>query len=315
MSEAYIYILILFLTVILLNSNISFGSKGFNDVKGKNMLVIEHLTKYATKQKNYRRDPKNFQSFGYVVFSKIVGEDAFFEYTFPLIDSHEALFKIKLNAHNVSATVSQFGCKTSCFARTSDSEYAVQTNDIAFLHANMNKDGFYFYHFEKRGFGINHNHIINVSKELTSRIAEFIVDELTKKQKDNYENRVRSALNFVQFLPYGVPDFDHADDCYFELALPHESFVISYSDCDSKSTLFAGILHHLIEPENIILVGCMIEGGGHMITGVAGLHYPGQYYSFQDKKYLLIETTTPIPLELQPANRFEEIEIHPIIQR
>jgi hypothetical protein len=315
MSEVSIYIVILVSTVILLNSNVSFGSKNIIGAKEKNILVIEHLTKYATKQKNYRREPKNFQSFGYLVFGKVVGEDAFFEYTFPLVDSHESLFRIKLNASNVSSTVNQFGCKTTCFARSGESEYAVQTNDLDFLHSNMNKDGFYFYGFEKRGYGINHNHIIDISKELTSRIAAFIVDELTKKQKDNYENRVRSALHFVQFLPYGVPDFDHADDCYFELALPHESFVLSYSDCDSKSTLFAGILHHLIDPENIILVGCVIDGGGHMITGVSGLYYPGQYYSFQDKKYLLIETTTPIPLELQPSNRFQEIEIHPVIQR
>ena len=315
MSEVYIYILILVLTVVLLNSTVSFGSKDLNGAKEKRILVIEHLTKYVTKQKNYRREPKNFQSFGYLVFGKVVGEDAFFEYTFPLVDSHESLFRIKLNAGNVSSTVSQFGCKTSCFARSGESEYAVQTNDLSFLHSNMNKDGFYFYGFEKRGYGINHNHIIDISKELTSRIAAFIVDELTKKQKDNYENRVRSALHFVQFLPYGVPDFDHGDDCYFELALPHESFVLSYSDCDSKSTLFAGVLHHLIDPENIILVGCVIDGSGHMITGVSGLYYPGQYYTFQDKKYLLIETTTPVPLELQPSNRFQEIEIHPVIQR
>jgi hypothetical protein len=90
---------------------------------------------------------------------------------------------------------------------------------------------------------------------------------------------------------------------------------ISYSDCDSKSVLFAGILHHLISEQNIILVGCTIEEGGHMIAGVAGIYFTGQYFPHQGKDYLLIETTTPIALENQPNNRFLDVEIISIKQQ
>jgi hypothetical protein len=120
-------------------------------------------------------------------------------------------------------------------------------------------------------------------------------------------------LNFVQFIPYGVPEFDHDQDIYWGLALPHESLAISYSDCDSKSVLFATILVHLIRPENIIMVGCVMKDmGAHMIAGVAGFNYPGEYVSHNGKDFLLIETTTPHPLEAQPVGIYENIEVIPV---
>ena len=141
----------------------------------------------------------------------------------------------------------------------------------------------------------------------------FIKNELEKKGKDSYENRIRAALNFVQFIPYGVPEFDHETDVYWGLALPHESLAISYSDCDSKSVLLATILVNLIRPENIILVGChMKDMGAHMIAGVAGFNYPGEYHHYNGKDFLLIETTTPHPLEAQPVGIYEQIEVIPI---
>jgi len=308
MSEIFLYIIILVVTVYILNSNLAFGSKSRPSVSEDHLTLIEHLTQYSTKKKNYRKTPKNFSSFGYSIHGRIVEQDVFLTYTFPLVDSIEVPFKIKLNAHNVSDIVSKYGCKTSCFGRVDDNHYGLKTSDKVYLRTHMNKDGFYFFDISPRGFGINYNYVIDLCQDLNYDIAKFIEQQLISRGKDSYENRIRAALNFVQFIPYGVPDFDHEEDGYFGLALAYESLAISYCDCDSKSAMFAGILHHLISEQNIILVGCVIDGQGHMITGVAGVYFPGQYHSFQGKDYLLIETTTPIALENQPRDRFKDIQ-------
>ncbi len=314
MSELVLYIVILIVTVYILNSNMTFGSNSKSATAEDNMLVVEHLTKLSTKKKNYRKAPKNFASFGYSIHGIINENGAHLNYTFPLVDSAEANFNIKLNTQNVSSIVSKYGCKSDCFARNDESTYALQSNDISYLRDNMNKDGFYFYDTSENGFGINYNFVVSICNDLNYDIAKFIETQLKSTGKDSYENRIRAALNFVQFIPYGVPDFDHEEDVYFGLSLPYESLAISYCDCDSKSVLFAGILHHLISEQNIVLVSCVIEGQGHMITGVAGVYYPGQYYSYQGKDFLLIETTTPIPIENQPSNRFDQIHLITIKQ-
>ena len=281
MSEIYVYIIILLLTVFALNSNFSFGGSLSTTVSEKNLMIVEHLTQFSSRKKNYRKTPESYSSNGYLINGEIVADAAYLEYKFPLIDSAESVFKIKLFAQNTSSVVSQYG-----------SEHVVSTSN---------------------GTVIDYNHVVKISHELGNPIAMFIKNELEKKGKDSYENRIRAALNFVQFIPYGVPEFDHESDVYWGLALPHESLAISYSDCDSKSVLLATILVNLIRPENIILVGChMKDMGAHMIAGVAGFNYPGEYHHYNGKEFLLIETTTPHPLEAQPVGIYEQIEVIPI---
>jgi hypothetical protein len=281
MEEIHIYIIILIITVLALNSNFSFGKKLSTSVSEQNLMVVEHLTQFSTRHKNYRKAPESYASNGYLINGEIVGDAAYLEYKFPLIDSAESLFKIKLYAQNTSSVVSQYG-----------------TGNILAT---------------AKGAIIDYNHVIKISQELGNPIAMFIKNELEKKGKDSYENRIRAALNFVQFIPYGVPEFDHSGDVYWGLALPHESLAISYSDCDSKSVLLATILVHLVRPENIIMVACDMKGmGAHMIAGVAGFNYPGEYVKSNGKNFLLIETTTPHPLEAQPVGIYENIEVIPI---
>jgi hypothetical protein len=135
---------------------------------------------------------------------------------------------------------------------------------------------------------------------------------LYKNNLDSYVNRIIAALNFVQFIPYGVPDFDDKY-VYFGLALPQESVAISFSDCDSKSTLLAGILKNLIDVENIILVTCMFDGGAHMILGISDLPFEGPSVNYKGKDYFLVETTTPIPLEHHDTlAKYSNLKIIPI---
>jgi hypothetical protein len=311
-TEFIIYLLVGMFAILYLNSNfsISFFNNPIN--ANDNLLIIEHLTKYATKSKNYRNPPENFKSHGYRIVGNIVGEEVHFNYVFPLLENAESKFFVQLNSQNVSSVVSTFGTSIKCFGPRDKDTYELKSDSFEFLKSEMNKDGFYFHSSSQ--FGIDYNHVITISKDLSTQIAYFIVQELQAKNRDNYLNRVKATLNFVQFIPYGVPDFDHQEDTYFGLALPHESIGISYSDCDSKSVLFAGILHHMIPKENIIMVSCIIEEGGHMIVGVSDLPFNGQTLEHSGKNYLLLETTVPIPMEHQPVNKFKELKVIPIIQ-
>ena len=314
MEEAHLYLILILGSVVFLNSNFKLGTSLEAKRKNQeyNIHPIDFLSQYCRKPKNYHRGLQNLKNFGFHVVSKIRDNNVILEYTFPLLKSHKSTFKISINPNNFSSIVSEFGCHNSCFGPVDDKRYQLASTNADFLQKNMNKDGFYFNHFGEKGFGINYDHIIEISVDLTSRIASLIVSELKAINKDDYITRVQAALNFVQCIPYGVPNFDKGDYCYFGFSLPHESLVLNYSDCDSKSILFAGILYHLIDPKNIILVSCVIQEGGHMITGIAGLPYGGQYIDYQDKKYLLIETTSPIPIDMQPSNKFEQVEVYQI---
>jgi hypothetical protein len=311
-GEAMAYLILAVSAVVYLNSNLTLSGIVLRSADTDNLSVIEHLTKYTVKSKNYRRAPKNFQSHGYRIYGKIKGEEAVLTYQFPLVNSKESKFSITLHAKNVSSVVNGYGVSTSCFGRRDQDTYELKSSSVEHLQSEMNRDGFYF-HSPTR-FGIDYNHVITISKDLSAQIAYFISEELQTANCDNYVNRVKAALNFVQFIPYGVPDFDHEGNSYFGLALPHESISISYSDCDSKSVLFAGILHHLIPEENIILVGCTIDEGGHMIVGVSDLPFVGQRIEYGGKSFMLLETTVPAPIEFQPENKFKDIEVIPVYQ-
>ena len=311
-TASIIYFILRIGAIIYVNSNFSLSAFSNMIKVDDNLIIIEHLTKYSTKAKNYRKPPENFKSHGYKIKGKIVGEDVSMKYVFPLINTTESTFTVQLNSRNVSTTVSSYGTSLKCFGPADKDSYELKSKSVEFLKREMNKDGFYF--DSPYNFGIDYNHVIEISKDLSSQIAYFIVQELQSKSRDNYLNRVKATLNFVQFIPYGVPDFDHEDDTYFGLAIPHESIGLSYSDCDSKSVFFGGILHHLIPPENIILVSCNTEGGAHMIVGVSDLPFNGQKVFYAGKNYLLLETTTPIPMEHHPNDKYNDLKVIQIKQ-
>ncbi len=308
MSELNIYILILIVVVIFVNSSFSFlksSSVSFD----QNLLIIEKLTTYSTKPKNYRNTPKGYATFGCMVQGSMNNELATFEYKFPFIDNRNVTFKSEIHAKNMSSTVSGFGAHNSYFATVND--YGrLQSTDHSFLLQNMNKDGFFYRSPKSYDYGVNYNEIIAQSKDLTLEIARFIKNELSDNY--TYENCIAAALNFVQYIPYGQPEFDAGEYTYFGVSIPHESFVISYCDCDSKSVLLCGILQHLLEfPEdNLIMVYCTMEKEHHMIVGVHGLNYPGQRHIHNGREYLLLETTVPISLHEQRNNKFDNIHVY-----
>jgi hypothetical protein len=215
------------------------------------------------------------------------------------VESNEVTFTTKFHPVNFSGILDCHGV-----TKNLDSEEAFKKQ--------WNRNGFYFHSATE--CGIDYNHVISISTPLNHQIAEFILSELQRAGKDNYQNRISAALNFVQYIPYGVPDFDTGEYIYGGISLPHESVAISYADCDSKAAMMAGILLHLISAENMVLVACVSGTTPHMVIGVSDLPYPGQRVDYKGKSFLLVETTTPATLHEQDS--FEtntNIEIVPII--
>lgn len=312
MSEIHLYIVLLVLVVLYLNTSFNINIDTFLRKGQNNLLIIEQLTVYSKKPKNYRRSAASYKAFGYHV-SGIMGaknEFATFTYSFPFVDHQEVTFTTEFNATTTSKIVSGFGAHNSCFAPVNDQFFALQTNDENFLRQNMNQDGFFFRSSNRYDYGVDYNEIMRLSKDLSKEIASFIVKELGNQ--DSHDNRVMAALNFVQYIPYGQPQFDSGEYTYFGVALPHESFAISYSDCDSKSVMLCGILRELIEDSenNIILVYCTMEEEHHMIVGVHGVRFPGKTHFHKGRSYLLLETTNPISLEQQQTIDFQNIHVY-----
>lgn len=308
MTEIHGYILMTLGVLIFLHQNTRWRRIPSMDEPDA-LLIVERLAALSSKEKNYRRTPENHTSFGYSIQGKMTAEIASLSYVFPFLGNDEIRFSLQMNTPNFSAVVSQFGVKIDCWGPRDEKSYELKSIDEAFLKTNMNRDGFYFESFTPPRWGVDYNHILSISAELGEKIAHFLVAQLQLKRLDSYVNRVQAALNFVQYIPYGVPDFDEGEDGYFGIALPNESLAISYSDCDSKSVMFASILRNLILHENIVLVSCEIDGGGHMVAGVSGLPYPGPSVMHRGKRFLLLETTTPVPMDRQPEQRFQNIKV------
>jgi hypothetical protein len=307
MAEIDVYILILIITVIIINSNFSLN---LIPKQEDNLLFIEYLAQFSSKQRNYRKSVENYQSFGYFVNGEIKDGYGMVTYKFPLIEKKESIFWLKFDPKIFSDTLSKFGVSRSFFSEINSKGYRILGSDETLLKEQLNNNGFYFNN--NGDWGLDYKYLLSISAEINTSIARFLANELYKNNLDSYVNRIIAALNFVQFIPYGVPDFDDKH-VYFGLALPQESVAISFSDCDSKSTLLAGILKNLIDVENIILVTCIYDGGPHMILGISDLPFEGPSVNYKGKDYFLVETTTPIPLEHHDTlSKYSNLKIIPI---
>jgi hypothetical protein len=307
MAEIDVYILILIITVIIINSNFSLN---LIPKQEDNLLFIEYLAQFSSKQRNYRKSVENYQSFGYFVNGEIKDGYGMVTYKFPLIEKKESIFWLKFDPKIFSDTLSKFGVSRSFFSEINSKGYHISGSDETLLKEQLNNNGFYFNN--NGDWGLDYKYLLSISAEINTSIARFLANELYKNNLDSYVNRIIAALNFVQFIPYGVPDFDDKH-VYFGLALPQESVAISFSDCDSKSTLLAGILKNLIDVENIILVTCISDGGPHMILGISDLPFEGPSVDYNGKAYLLVETTTPIPLDQHDTlSKYSNLKIIPI---
>jgi len=262
-----------------------------------NLSLIEFLTQYKTKSKNYRRIPEGFSAYNKSLVGKKINEKAIFRYEYPLVNNKNSVFETTLYPNDISRMVDFYGLQDYLIKKI-DNGYTINTsNSENELSRNMNKDGWYFNSYTD--FGVDYKYLVMKYAQFSNLIAQQIFSDLAKNGNDSYFNRVQAALNFVQFIPYGCPDLDANGWYYHELGVPPETFIMGYGDCDSKSVFFASILVNLIPIESIVLVRCLVKSqndktnGAHMMTAVSNLGISGESVTFKSNEYLLLETTQP----------------------
>ncbi len=277
----------------------------FNPIRSNENYIelIEYLTQHKDLTKNYGGTPENLKSSPYNVIGKRIGENVELNYTFPLVKNIKSKMVLNLEPKSVSSFVSTFGLPNKYYTSNGDTvvfSYPANEDPNIINNELANRCGFY----DGVEHGVDYISLIEKNSAFCKPIADHILNELVEKKVDSYFNRVQAVLNFVQFIPYGLPEFDAPGWCYFGIALPAESFILNYSDCDSKSIFFTCILSHLIGKENIALVRCNVPEP-HMMTAIHGLNIQGKMVSSDSKSYLLLETTTPCVIGNFPSDEFE----------
>jgi hypothetical protein len=261
--------------------------------------LIEHLTKFKTKTKNYNTTPGQYQSFNRNIHGQKQGDNVYFYYEFPLIEKYHHVFTYTLNPLQTSHEVDVYGIPKEITDTENNDSVKLSTQLPEKEFSNLLKQGGWYYESNSQECGVDFPYLVNSYRRFTAPIAISIYEALISKGADNYFNRVQASLNFVQFIPYGIPKFDTPEWYYHELATPPECFILNYGDCDTKSLFLASILSELIPKENIILVSCIVQSGnkkiagGHMMLAVSDLGVEGEYINHMNKDFVLLETTAP----------------------
>ncbi|QSQ20046.1 hypothetical protein JY651_32860 [Pyxidicoccus parkwayensis] len=128
--------------------------------------------------------------------------------------------------------------------------------------------------------------------EFTRPIARFIIASLKERGLDTRAHRIAMAMAFTQDIPYGIPSLD--GDGLFRSGLSPAPLILltGYGDCDSKATLFVGILRYLISPEDILFL--TPEDEPHMLTAIRGEPGPDErFIVWEGHPYLLADVSGP----------------------
>jgi hypothetical protein len=277
------------------------SNESIQQEKTSSITSIRFLTSETTRvKKNYENPPHKLGRSHYNITTHLNSGKVTLCYQFPIWHKEKSILILPLEPNSVSYIVDQFGMESEFVEKNSDGfqiHLPAENSEVEKTIGNLNVGSFFL--SQNGELEIDYPKLIHDSVKITYPIAYHIVSELRRLNIDGYFERVQAVLNFVQFIPYGIPDFDQHAFYYFGLALPPESLVLNYSDCDSKSILFASILCHLIDNDNIILVTCNVSEGNnepeaHMMVGVKGLGInEGQKVEFRNEFYHLLETTNP----------------------
>ncbi len=307
-------ILVFYLSGFELQYRMGSGDSTYNP--DQNSSLIEFLTQHKTKTKEYGRAPVEYGSYQHSIIGSLTNNTGSFVYEYPLIQKHKGRSHIVLEPQETSRQVDTFGVPKSIVSVKDDGMNIVSTATQEEILLHFNRNGWYFKHGED--WGVDYTQLVHEYDSLTGKIADDLLKQLSQHSKDSYFNRVQAALNFVQFIPYGQPNFSTDEWYYHGLSLPPESFILGYADCDSKSLFFASILKHLIPKENIVIVHCQVKSaysrsnGAHAMAAVSDLNISGQAVTHNNKEYLLLETTAPSEIGSFDWVSFELREIHGI---
>ncbi len=320
---AFILIVLCFAAAAYLNNALSYSIGSVVGVEQSLTDVaspMRHLTSKTVRvAKNYENPPAQWGTSRYNVQTAIVNEKVNLVYQFPLIGKEKSIFSTDLTPGTVSSIVDRFGVKSAFIVSEPDRvQFRLSDNPKERLQFESDLSEGAWMINDDGGVEVDYVRLLQDSRELVKPIAAHVVNELTRLGHDGYFNRVQAVLNFVQFIPYGQPNFDHQDFSYFGVSLPPESLVLNYSDCDSKSLLFASILSHLIDEKNVVLVVCDVTNSEnkperHMMVGVKGLGISGgRTVVFNQADFLLLETTAPSAIGSWDWKTFELESVIPL---
>lgn len=143
---------------------------------------------------------------------------------------------------------------------------------------------------------VDKNAMISAYSSYTKILADWMIQYLPEYDTDTRLNRIQLAMRFVQDIPYGVPDDIDPNWYYGGVIATPNIFTCGYGDCDTKAILFAGILCHLIDPDDIRFAGepghiyTIIRGGEEILLGngkTAG------FFRIDGRKFYVAETAGP----------------------
>jgi hypothetical protein len=154
------------------------------------------------------------------------------------------------------------------------------------------------------------------SDEFAKPIADFIFTSLRQRGLDSRTARIAMAMAFVQDIPYGIPTLH--DGVFRGGVSPAPLILLSgFGDCDSKATLFVGILRHLIPPEDILFL--YQHGQPHLLTAIQDVAAPGRStLNHEGRLFVLADTAGPGRLdfgEVSPEDRGMSVIVVPYENR
>lgn len=154
------------------------------------------------------------------------------------------------------------------------------------------------------------------SDDFAKPIADFIIASLRQRGIDTRQHRIAMAMAFTQDIPYGVPEFE--DGVNRAGLSPAPLILLSgFGDCDSKATLFVGILRHLIKPEDIIFLH--EQGARHVLTAIRDIEAPGRWTITHDgDTFVLADTAGTARFafgEWVPSKAGTSVTVEPYVNR
>lgn len=130
----------------------------------------------------------------------------------------------------------------------------------------------------------------------TDPYSQPLVDQLACLFKETVEaegmtasDAVGMALAFVQSLPYALDSVSAGFDDYPRF--PLETLYDNGGDCEDTAILFASIVKAL--GYGVIMLGfdADTDHQAHVMAAVKASNRPGQYYTYQNERYYMAETT------------------------
>lgn len=210
------------------------------------------------------------------------------DYTFKNHWNELQELSVSLNKRKADSDIQKFGIPDSMFDRYVENKEVVDKRNAILKEGLYKRDG--------NTLVVDYSSLVNYFRNTFIPISDYLIEYLKSTRRDNRRNRIEIAMKFVQDIPYGLPYEKRVrskyggykyDDGIFA---PNEVLIKGYGDCDSKTFLFACIVSHMINPDDIIFV----RGDNHILSAIKSTKISGgKYFKYEGGNYYICETAGP----------------------